>query len=448
MQKSGSEDGAEPPRKVLRSILKNEGEFFLIQGASLFFAIVAGFLLIRNLGMEGYGKYVLMLALGHMLSALGNSGLFIGASELVAKSDKSDSSVLRIISSLAKLRFRASFFAGLVVLLIASVLLHRIGQTSYPLFWSVVATLYYGVSLAFSSLFSESFMLLGKGKLISRFDAAFGIVCALSSIVNSWYFKDGTIVLISLATIEGIRACVIHQLLRRRYGERPSPEPSDLKSLNTSFWSLLPNVAFSTIRTEFVKLVLSVLGQAQTLGAFEGLRRIGRAMAPALKYLTIVIVPKLSRAPSFMRYQKICVRAFFFVLPPALLLLGLCYAIPDQILSLLGDDFTIYHRELRLVGWLIFAETLLRLLFDATRSRGWLYFYKRFELLGFLVILSLYLSFIDFNSLSNVVMMGLSVSGISILIAILDLSRGARRFAHQEFSEAMEPSMQLQEGKN
>ncbi len=170
---------------LAKSILRGEGEFFLIQGVSIIFTIVAGFLLIRNLGLEAYGTYVVMLAMGQMLNALGNSGLFIGATALVAKTDKSDPAILKIFSALSHLRLRATLVATIVVVGLSIGLLYRLGLTSSALFWSVIAALYYGLALVYGSLFSEGLMLLGEHRFVSRYDAGFGVISAISSMITA-----------------------------------------------------------------------------------------------------------------------------------------------------------------------------------------------------------------------------------------------------------------------
>lgn len=414
------------PKKLTKSLIKNEGEFFLIQGASLIFTLVAGFILIRNLGIVGYGQYVLMVALGQMLNALGNSGLFIGASELLAKSDKTDPTVLRIFSALAHLRLRFSIIAGVVILLVAAFLLYRLGLTSSALAWAVFGALCYGSSLVCCSLFSEGFMLLGNGKLVSRFDAGFGVISALSSVVMSSIFENGVYVILSLALIEIWRALMTRSRLLRRVGRAPKPLNDDLAFLKRSFWSLLPNVAFSTVRTEFVKFVLSIQGQAAILGAFQGMRRFGRAMAPVYKYITISVVPKLTRVGNRKRYVSICLRSLCFVLPPAILLLGACYLLPSILLNLLGDGFRGYETEVRLIGWLVLADLMLRFLFDITRSRGWLHFHKRYEIVGFVSVFVASLFILNLAELEDVIYMNIFILSVSIGISLLDLRRGLR----------------------
>lgn len=421
--------GAGPGAKGLtKSLLKNEGEFFLIQGASLFFTLVAGFILIRNLGMVGYGQYVLMVAMGQMLNALGNSGLFIGASELLSKSDKTDKTVLKLFSAMAHLRLRFSLIAGFGVMLVAAFLLYRLGLTSSSLVWAVIAALGYGGALVFCSLFSEGFMLLGEGKLVSRYDAGFGVISAISSVITSSILKDGVIVLFFLAMIEIARALVTKSRLYSRIGKPPKPAAEEIRFLKRSFWSLLPNVTFSTIRTEFVKFVLSIQGQAAILGAFVGMRRFGRAMAPLYKYLSIAVVPKLTRAGDKQGYLKICIRSICFLLPPVLILLGFCYLFPGFLLGLLGTEFADYQAELRLIGWLILADLTLRFLFDASRSRGWLYYHKRYEIAGFMAVFFACLFFLNMAELSGVIYMNLFVLMMSMILALLDLGRGLKEF--------------------
>ena len=271
-------------------------------------------------------------------------------------------------------------------------------------------------------------MLLGEGKLVSRFDAGFGVVSALSSVITSSIFGNGVIVLFFLASVEVVRAVTTRSRLYARLGHPLPPGAAEVAFLKKSFWSLLPNVTFSTIRTEFVKFVLSIQGQAATLGAFVGMRRFGRAMAPLYKYLSIAVVPKLTRADDKQRYVKICVRSICFLLPPVLILLGFCYQFPSFLLGLLGPEFATYQAELRLIGWLILADLALRFFFDITRSRGWLYYHKRYEIIGFVMVFFASLLFLNMAELSGVIYMNLFVLIMSMLLAFLDLGRGLKEF--------------------
>jgi O-antigen/teichoic acid export membrane protein len=352
------------------------GKLISVTGAAQIFVQVVGFisgiLVIRFLPVEEYALYTLANAFLGTIAILGDGGISAGVLSQGGKEWQNKKKLGAIVATGLQMRKKFALYSLSFGLPILSFLLLENGASWLTVFLIIITLIPAFYADLSDSLWDivpklhQAIPALQKNQLA----VGFGRLLLTVSLVFIFPFTFMTLIAYGIPRIFGNHKL---KIIAAPYITLQKPDNYVKKEIYKTVKRILPGAIYFCLSGQITIWILSILGNTSGLAQLGALAKFGVAFSIIGTMVSILIVPRFARQKEkkslLFKYYLQIISAVFVLLTGATLIISI---FPDQILWILGENYTNLETELLYVVIGAGLGILCGVMVSLHMSRNWI----------------------------------------------------------------------------
>lgn len=416
---------------ILRRALQRArvvSNFAFLQALVQFIGFGSGILLVRSLNQNDYAYFTIANTMQGTINILADMGISIGLISIGGRVWQDRHRFGELITTAQHFRRRLGFLAVVLVAPILYWMLTRNGASSFYAALLIGAVLF-GLLFQFSlGVLSVVPRLHSDVSQIQRIDFTGAIVRLIALVGCLFVFLNAGVAILVSSIVFVLQYWMLRKYASGAVDLSASENAEDHAAMIGFIKNQAANAVFFCLQGQVTVLLISFFGSRATSVAEVGaLGRLAMIFTVMGQVLTNILVPAFARCQSKikLRWQYFLIVVGVAVCCTAVMAAAILF--PDQFLLILGSKYAHLQRELPLMVGATVVNVLTGTLWFLNASKAWVagaWLYIPLTI-GTQILL---IPYIDFSSVSGVLMFGL-ISGLPNLLLNLILSyRGFRSF--------------------
>ncbi len=368
---SASVPGWFPP-SALRKWTPILVKFTFVQGLVQVVGFAAGLLIVRSLPKREYAFYTIGNTMLAAILILADSGISSALSSIGGRVWRDHRRLSSLVNTALRLRRE---LAALTVLFVVPVLIWLLLQNGADALVTlgVALAVLAGCSLElFTNIYAIALRLRSEFRQIQR-QALSGAIVKLAIVgIALFIFLNATVALFAVVLGYAVQFWMARRWVNREI-DREVPADPDMRSEIVSVLRKgAPHSLYYCFQGQVTVWLISVFGNSENVANVGALGRLAVVFAVLSSVTVEVVLPAFSRVQSLgqlrRRYLQIVLGYFAF----SVLLVGVVAAFPQQVLSVLGSQYSNLHSEGILMAACAVASTMAGLLWATNAARAWI----------------------------------------------------------------------------
>ncbi len=387
--------------------IKTLSKFVSVQLVVQVLGLASGIFLVRILEQRQYAYYTIATTMQGTMSLLADMGIGAGLSAIGGKVWQDRYRFGELINTALQLRY---YLATISILIVTPILLWILIRNGASIGYAILITIAVLVGLNFQ-------LTTGVLSVVPRLHSQLGqvqnidLVFAVSrlALLGVAYL---TILNAAVATAAASLALGIQRFILELWVTESIDKKASLnQEYKTEFIKLIkysaPNAIYYCLQGQITVLLISLFGSVQSVAEFGALGRLGIIFSVVGSVMNGIVLPSFARCHS----PKLLLRRYLHILCTIGLsesvLVGIAVFFPDQLLWILGHQYSHLKSELILIVASAVCFSLVNTMWSLNASKAWIdWVWIEIPSTVFIQIISLV--YLDFSTIRGVVIFGLA----------------------------------------
>lgn len=416
--------------KVPATLMKAVGQVFGSQ--ILFQAMGFGISLIsvRALTKAEYAVYTILVAVQGMLSNTSNSGIMTGFKKIGSENWESSKKLAALVKTTLSVRKYLVAVAFLTVGIYAYILLDNQGIGTIEILIFLFAILIIIFPETNMVIFREAILLKGKFLIVQN-AALLKQFLRLIPLLALFLFFKGYITVKIILAITIVATWIAHRVLKSKtlkILDFPKAEISqDYRGVLLKYVRLnWHNSMFYAFKEQISIFFLGLFGTSDNLANLGALSRFGLIFLGVSAIMTNIVGPAFSTAKTKPMLLKIIKNTILLLLAVSITTVVVGYLFADQMLWVLGDEYSGLRYELILILVLSLINVSFASIMALNNARGWIRFSPKFEIPVNIISIVIGAFIFDISTVAGTIYLGMLASAATLLLYIANLVFGLR----------------------
>jgi O-antigen/teichoic acid export membrane protein len=347
-------------------------KFAFLQGIVQLLAFCAGIIIVRTLPKRQYAFYTIGNTMLATILVLADSGISSALNAIGGRVWHDQQRLRSLLNTALQLRRQLAVVTTLVIVPILIWLLVQNGADALTTLGVV------GAALAGSALELVTRIYIVALRLRSEIaqiqsQALAGAVIKLAVVgLAIGLFLNATIALLSVVIAYAVQFWMLRRWVNRNLERNVSVDPLMRSEIVSVLRRQAPHNIYYCIQGQVTVWLVSIFGNSENVANVGALGRLVVVFALLSSVMEEIVLPAFSRIQSIrqlrQRYLQIVCGYFVF----SILLVALVAVFPDEILSILGSQYSNLHSEGILVAACGLVSSLAGLLWATNAARAWI----------------------------------------------------------------------------
>jgi hypothetical protein len=416
---------------ILRRALQHArvvSHFAFLQALVQLIGFGSGILLVRSLNQNDYAYFTIANTMQGTINILADMGISIGLMSIGGRVWQDRHRFGELITTAQHFRRRLGFVAIVLVTPVLYWMLTRNGASSFSAALLIGAVLF-GLLFQFSQgVLNVVPRLRSDVSQIQRIDFTGAIVRLILLVGCLFIFLDAGIAILVSSIVFALQYWMLRKYAVQVVDLNAAENAEDHAAMIGFIKNQAANAVFFCLQGQITVFLISFFGNHATSVAEVGaLGRLAMIFTVLMQVLTNIFVPAFARCQSKakLRWQYFAIVSGVAACCIAVIAVAILF--PDQFLFILGSKYAHLQRELPLMVGATVVSVLTGTLWFLNASKAWVagaWLYIPLTIATQILLIP----YIDFSSVSGVLLFGL-ISGLPNLLLNIVLSyRGFRRF--------------------
>lgn len=357
--------------KAARQLLKESTAVLVGSGAYQVLSFLTGLWIIRTLPIEQYALFGLALSITTVLTAVADSGISQAVIAIGGRSHGDTKFLGHLIATCRRFVAYTAALALVIAIPLWVVLSFRQGAAPFETI-SLAVLLVFGLLSSLGGNIYRNVLLL-NGKVVS-YNAVEAGVAGLRLIVSIGLLALWPTAI--AAVLVGILALAVRrrQLQTRSAGlfaNDAEPLASCSEQIKPLVKRAMPNSLYVAFSQQFLFFALAFMATPQTIASASALSRFNQIYLFVPSIVMAVLAPRFAKTKAPHLVGVLYMR--YFVLGAALALLcgGVMFVFPQELLKILGSEYSNLENEVRLFALASSVACVTGVMSGLNNSRGW-----------------------------------------------------------------------------
>lgn len=385
---------------------KTLSKFVSLQLVIQIIGFASGILLVRTLDSQQYAYYTIANTMQSAMSILADSGINIALISIGGKIWQDHNRFSQLINTALQLRF---FFAVVVFVVVVPIMLWMLISNGTSTMYAVLISIF--VLLGINAQLTTGVLdvvpqLHSQLRRLQNIELIFNISRFIFIVVAFLTYLNAAIAVLTASIALMLKRYVLKSWITDSFDINAQVNDEDRKSILRIVRIQAPNSIFYCIQGQVTVFLISIFGSAQSIAEVGALGRISVIFLIIKSVMDTIVVPSFSRCQS----HSILLRRYWQVLVIYLLIstgiVSVVLLFPDQILWILGSQYT--HLKIE-VFWMILSVVvngLFGIIRSLNISKAWIELTWLYAPLTIITQIMLLL-FFDFSTTKGVIIFGI-----------------------------------------
>jgi O-antigen/teichoic acid export membrane protein len=347
-------------------------KFTFVQAVVQVIGLAAGLLIVRALPKREYALYTIANTMLATILILADSGISSALMAIGGRVWQDSRRLGSLLNTALQLRRQLAAISVLVVVPVLVWLLRQNGASRLAMFGLVLAVLAGSGLELITRIYSVALRLRSEIRQIQN-QALVSALAKLAIVAAALFvFINAMIAVLSVVVGYGVQFVMLRRWVHRKV-DQSAPTDSVMHSEIVSVLKRqAPHAIYYCLQGQIAVWLISVFGNSDNVANVGALGRVAVVFALLSSVTEEVVLPAFSRIQSLgqlrRRYIQIVLSYLGFSVP----LVGLVAVFPQQVLSVLGHQYTGLNSEIILMAASAVTTTMAGLLWATNASRAWI----------------------------------------------------------------------------
>lgn len=399
------------------------GKFISVQLGVQILGFVSGILIIRTLDKQQYAYFTIANTMQGTMNILADSGISIGITAIGGKVWQDRYRFGQLINTALKLRI---YLAAIVIAVVTPILLWMLISNEASVFYATFITAAVLVGL-------NAQLFVGVLEVVPRLHSQINrvqnldLIPAISRLLllcGAYFtFLNAAVAILTASISLVLKRFILSRWITDSIDTKTPINKEDKTAILEIIKHQAPNTIFYSVQGQITILLISIFGNTQSIAEVGALGRLAVIFSIVNAVMSGIILPSFARCQSikllYRRYWQIL--GSFCLL--GLLLVGFAALFPNQLLWILGKQYSHLRNELLLMVTSTVISSIVATMWSINASKAWiqyswLYIPSTITTQIFLLIL------LDVSSVKGVIIFGIFSNMPLIIINSLLTYRG------------------------
>lgn len=381
------------------------GKFISVQLVVQALGAASGIIIIRTLGKEEYANFTIANSLQGTMNLLADSGISTGLIAIGGRVWQDPFKLGQLVNTTLKLRI---YFLVVAVMLITPILLWMLVNNGSSFMYAVLIAITILVELYFYIINGVSTTVLrlhSDIKNLQYSDLLFStsriILLGLAS-----YSLLNVLVATFISTISSaLQSFLLNKSIKNKIVVNAPVSMEYRKSILEITTNLLPSTIYYCIQGQLSVFLISIFGNTNNIAEVGALGRFSIIFSLINAVASQIFIPRFSRCESkFLMRQYLQIIGGYSSI--CLIIIGLTFLFPEQILWIIGKNYSNLKFELTLMVISAVIYSITGVMWAINTSRAWVK-YNWVYIPSTLITQAFFLFKLDLSKVSEVIYLGI-----------------------------------------
>jgi len=346
-------------------------KFAFVQGLVQIIGLAAGLLIVRSLPKQQYALYTIGNTMLATILVLADSGISSALSAIGGRIWKDASRLSSLLNTALQLRGK---LAAVTVLVVVPVLIWLLMQNGAN-FWmtlGIAAAVLVGCTFELiTGIYLVALRLKSEIRQIQT-QALFGSLVKLAIVGAALFiFLNAVVALLAVIVGYGVQFWMARRWAKAEI-DSTAPRDAEMHSeIISVFRKLAPHSIYYCLQAQIMVWLISIFGNSESVADVGALGRLAVVFALLSSVTVEVVLPAFSRIQSLPLLRRRYIQIVLGYCSFSVLLVVLVALFPQQILSVLGQQYSSLHSEGILIAACGVVSTTAGLLWATNGARAW-----------------------------------------------------------------------------
>lgn len=414
------------PPTLMKAVGQVFGSQILFQAMGFGISLIS----IRALTKAEYAVYTILVAVQGMLSNTSNSGIMTGFKKIGSENWESAANLAILVKTTLSVRKYLIAIAFVTVGIYAYVLLNNQGIGSLEIIIFLFAILTILLPETNMAIFREAILLKGKFLIVQNASLLKQFL-RLIPLLALFLFLKGYISVKTILAITIVATWISHRCLKLntlKIVDFPTTKisPGYRKVLLKYVKLNWHNSMFYAFKEQISIFFLGLFGTSDNLANLGALSRFGLIFLGVSSIMTNIVGPAFSKAKRKPKLLKIIKKTILLLLVVSIITIVLGYLFANEMLWVLGDDYSGLRYELILILLLSLINISFASINALNNARGWIEFSPKFEIPVNIISIVIGAFVFDISTVAGTIYLAMLASMATLLLYIANLIYGLK----------------------
>ena len=347
-------------------------KFAFVQAVVQVVGFAAGLLIVRSLPKREYAFYTIGNTMLATILILADSGISSALSSIGGRVWQDHQRLSSLVNTALQLRRQLAALTVLFVVPVLIWLLLQNGANPLVTLGVVLAVLAGSALELFTHIYAIALRLRSEFRQIQT-QALSGALVKLAIVgIALFIFLNATVALSAVVLGYAVQFWMARRWVNREIDREAPADPEMRSEIVSVLRRAAPHSLYYCLQAQITVWLISIFGNSENVANVGALGRLVVVFALLSSVTVEVVLPAFSRIQSLgqlrRRYLQIVLGYFVF----SVLLVGVVAAFPQQVLSILGSQYSHLHSEGILMAACAVASTMAGLLWATNAARAWI----------------------------------------------------------------------------
>lgn len=347
-------------------------KFACVQALVQVLGFAAGLLIVRNLPKREYAFYTIGNTMLATILVLADSGISSALTAIGGRVWQDSRRLGSLLNTALQLRRQLAVFTLLVVVPVLIWLLAQNGASRLTIFGLVIAVLAGSGLELITRIYSVALRLRSEIRQIQN-QALLSALVKLAIVAAALFiFLNAAVAILSVVVGYAVQYGMLRRWVHREVDRSAPADPAMRSEIVSVLKKQAPHSIYYCVEGQITVWLISIFGNAESVANVGALGRLVVVFALLSSITGDVVLPAFARIQSVhhLRQRYVQIVAGYFSL--AVLSMAAVAAFPQQILSVLGSQYSGLHAEGVLMAFCAVVSTTAGLLWAINSARAWI----------------------------------------------------------------------------